>query len=91
MIAGAEAAQVPVMPTIMRDVIDYHADATTLEDAAKAAGVKQLAYYHLVPVPANALAERMFARHLSSDTLLVKDLHTFDLPAHSDKIAIYEP
>ncbi|MEM7099730.1 MAG: MBL fold metallo-hydrolase [Pseudomonadota bacterium] len=91
MIAGADAAQIPVMPTIMRDVIDYHADATTLEAQAKAAGVKQLAYYHLVPVPANALAERMFARGLSTNTLLVKDLHTFDLPANSTELLIHEP
>ena len=91
MIAAAEARNVPVMPTIMRDVISYHADATTLPERAKAAGVKQLAYYHLVPVPANALAERMFRRGLPDDVLLVEDLHRFDMPIGSTEINITAP
>ena len=77
--------------TIMTDVIDYHADSLSLEDRAEAAGIRQLAYYHLVPVPANALAEKIFARGLSPDTLLVRDLHTFDLPPNSEEILIREP
>jgi ribonuclease Z len=91
MIEAAEANQVPILPTIMRDVIDYHADSLTLEEPARAAGIKQLAYYHLVPVPLNALAERIWARGLSPNTLLVKDLHTFDLPPNSEEIIIREP
>ena len=91
MIETAEANQIPILPTIMRDVIDYHADSLTLEEPARAAGIKQLAYYHLVPVPRNALAERIWARGLSADTLLVKDLHTFDLPPNSEEIIIREP
>mgnify|MGYP001821854206 CR=1 FL=1 len=91
MIEAAEANQIPVLPKIMRDVIDYHADSTSLEAPARAAGVRQLAYYHLVPVPPNALAERIWARGLSADTLLVKDLHTFDLPPNSEEIIIREP
>ena len=53
--------------------------------------MRQLALYHLVPVPANALAEKMFARGLSADTLVVRDLHTFDLPPDSTDIIIREP
>ena len=44
MIETAEANQVPIMPTIMRDVIDYHADSLSLEEPARAAGIRQLAY-----------------------------------------------
>jgi ribonuclease Z len=91
MIAVATDLGVPQLPAIMTDVIDYHADSLNLEDRAEAAGIRQLAYYHLVPVPANALAERMFARGLSDDTLLVRDLHTFDLPPDSTEILISEP
>lgn len=91
MIAAATELNVPVLPTILTDVIDYHADTLSLEARATAAGVRQLAYYHLVPVPANALAERMFRRGLSSDTLLVRDLHTFDLPPGTTEILIREP
>jgi len=76
---------------IMTDVIDYHADSLSLEDRASAAGVRQLAYYHLVPVPLNALAEKMFARGLSADTILVRDLHTFEMPVGSTEILISAP
>ena len=86
MIAAATEAGAPVMPTIMTDVIDYHADATTLPDAAAAAGVRQLVFYHMVPVPANALAAKMFLRNLPDDIILASDLDVFDLPAQSTEI-----
>ena len=91
MISMATQANLPVMPTIMQDVIDYHADTTSLPTRARAAGVKQLALYHMVPVPANGLAEKMFVRGLPDDVIIVKDLQTFDLPANSSEIHIYEP
>lgn len=91
MIEVATQNNIPVLPTIMTDVIDYHADTLRLEAMAEAADIGQLAYYHLVPVPPNSLAERMFARGLSDETLLVRDLHTFDLPADSSEIIIREP
>jgi ribonuclease Z len=76
---------------IMHDVIDYHADSRNIETRARQAGVKQLVLYHLVPVPPNALAERMFSRGLSSTTILAKDLMTFDLPGDSSEILVTEP
>jgi ribonuclease Z len=91
MIEVATQLDVPVLPTIMTDVIDYHADSLSLEDRAEAAGIRQLAYYHLVPVPPNALAEKIWSRGLSPETLLVRDLHTFDLPPNSEEIIIREP
>ncbi len=91
MIEVAEQNNVPVLPIIMSDVIDYHADTVRLEEMAKTADIGQLAYYHLVPVPPNAVAERIFRRGLSDDVLLVRDLHTFDLPPDSTEIIINEP
>lgn len=91
MIEAAERNNVPVMPTIMRDVIDYHADTRSLPDRAKAAGIQQLAYYHLVPVPPNGLAEKIFLRDMPTDVILVKDLQTFDLPPNSREIIISTP
>jgi ribonuclease Z len=91
MIEAAERNNVPVMPTIMRDVIAYHADTRSLPDRAKAAGIQQLAYYHLVPVPPNRLAEKMFLRDMPADVILVKDLQTFDLPPNSREIVINTP
>jgi len=91
MISTATEAGIPVMPTIMSDVIDYHADATSLPARAAEAGIKQLALYHMVPVPPNALAERMFLRGLPEGVIVTRDLHTFDLPAGSSAIHILEP
>ena len=76
---------------IMTDVIEYHADVTSLPARAAEAGIKQLALYHLVPAPPNALIERMFLRGLPDDVILTRDLHTFDLPADSSEIRITEP
>jgi ribonuclease Z len=91
MIETATKLGVPRMPTIMKDVIEYHADATTLPSRADAAGIKQLVFYHMVPVPANALAAKMFLRGLPDDIILANDLHTFDLPPDSSDMFIHEP
>ena len=91
MIAAAKNAGVPIMPTIMTDVIDYHADSTSLEARAKQAGVRQLALYHLVPVPMNGLAMKLFRRGLSAETIIVNDLQTFDFPEGSNEIIIRQP
>ena len=91
MIAAATELKVPVMPTIMADVIDYHADTKRLPQRAAEAGIKQLALYHMVPVPPNMLAEKIFMRDLPPDVIATRDLHTFDLPANSSEIVIYEP
>ena len=91
MIETATEIGVPVMPTIMTDVIDYHADATTLPDRAASAGIRQLVFYHMVPVPMNALAARMFLRDLPDGIILAEDLHMFDLPSGSSDIIIHAP
>lgn len=91
MIETTTQLNTPIVPQIMKDVLDYHADSLSIEEKAKAAGVKQLAYYHLVPAPANSIAEAIFRRGMSDDTILVKDLHQFDLPIDSDEILITEP
>ncbi len=75
----------------MNDVIDYHADTTSLPELAARAGIKQLAFYHMVPVPANRMAEKMFVRGLPEDVILVKDLHSFELPANATEIHVHEP
>ena len=91
MIEAASANDVPVMPTIMKDVIDYHADTFSLPDAATAAGIRQLVFYHMVPVPPNAIAAQMFLRDMPKTVVLAKDLHRFDLPRNSTDIVIHDP
>jgi len=48
---------------IMIDVIDYHADVTSLPDRAAAAGIQRLALYHMVPAQPGP-AEGIFMRGL---------------------------
>ena len=91
MIAAAKDMNVPVLPTIMHDVIDYHADSTSLHERAAQAGIGQLAFYHMVPVPANAVAEKMFLRDLPQDIIVAKDLQRFVMPADESDMQIYEP
>lgn len=91
MIATATELNASRISTIMTDVIDYHADITTLPTRAENAGIKQLVLYHMVPVPANALVEKMFLRDMPTDIILADDLHTFDLPPDSSDIVIYKP
>lgn len=91
MIAITTELNIPVIPKIMTDVIEYHADSQSLEALADKAGIRQLAYYHLVPSPPNRLAEKIFARGLAPDTILVQDLQTFDLPADSTELIISAP
>ena len=91
MLEVAEQLNRATMARVMHDVIDYHADTSELPQRAKDAGVKQLALYHLLPVPINDLTEKVFARGLPDDVVIVKDLHRFDLPTGSSEIEIYEP
>ena len=91
MIETTQSLNVPVLPRIMTDVIDYHADVTTLPERSAAAGVRQLVLYHMVPVPVNSLAEDMFLRDLPDDIIIAKDLHTFDLPSGSTEILVRAP
>ena len=75
-----------------RDTADATGTCTGAAGARAAdAGIKQLVYYHLVPVPGNALAEKMFARGLPAEIILARDLHTFDLPPNSAEIFVHEP
>ncbi|MEM1231913.1 MAG: MBL fold metallo-hydrolase [Pseudomonadota bacterium] len=91
MIEAATAAGVPVLPRIMTDVIDYHADTTALAARAEKANIGRLVLYHLVPAPPNAIAARVFARGLPDDIILAVDLLRFDLPPDSDSMTIHEP
>lgn len=91
MIAQAKAAGLDPLPKIMTDVIGYHADVQSLLAPAKAAKVGQLVLYHLVPVPPNGLAERLFRRGLPGEVVLAQDLQRFDLPRGKKDILIHAP
>ena len=73
---------------LIHDVLDYHASTTSLVDMAKQANVKQLAFYHMVPMPTNMFTEKVFRRGLPDDVVITDDGSRFILPADSDEISI---
>ena len=73
---------------IFFDIQDYHAHTFTMVEMAERVGVRQLAFYHLVPAPANALLERIWRRDLPSDVILTDDFMTFDLPPGSEELIV---
>jgi ribonuclease Z len=78
----------PRRAKIFFDIQDYHASIRSMVEMAERGGVRQLAFYHLVPAPANALLERIWRRDLPGDVVLTDDYMTFDLPANSQEILI---
>ena len=79
------------MEKIFFDIQDYHASTTDLADLVEKSGVRQLALYHLVPPPQNALLEKIFSRDLPEDTVLTSDGMIFELPANSEEIIRIDP
>jgi ribonuclease Z len=86
-----KAASGSRMENIFHDIQDYHAATSDLEALREATGVRQLALYHLVPPPQNALLEKIFSRDLPTGTILTKDEMVFELPAGSDKVTVIKP
>lgn len=85
---GARATGRDRQARIFHDIQDYHASVASLSALAEAAGVKQLALYHLVPPPRSFLFARIFARDLPGEVIVTEDAMVFDLPAGSDEILV---
>ena len=79
------------METILHDIQDYHAHTSDLAALVDESGVRQLAVYHLVPPPQNALFEKIFVRDLPPGTVLTRDAMIIELPAESTDIIVIEP
>jgi ribonuclease Z len=79
------------MEKILHDIQDYHAATSDMAALVESTGVGQLALYHLVPAPRNALFEKIFTRDLPLGTILTEDGMTFELPAGSDRIEVRSP
>ena len=75
---------------LLRDVLDYHAHTTELPPLAERAGVRMLAFYHMVPPPRNELVERIFMRGVPDDVVLTHDGMWFNLPVDSTDIEVIE-
>jgi ribonuclease Z len=50
-----------------------------------------VAFYHLVPVPPNALLADIFLRGAPDNFLLTEDLMWFEFPVNIDEIIINRP
>ena len=76
---------------IVTDVIDYHASTASLIELSAQSDVDMVAYYHLVPVPPNSIAESVFMRDAPNNFVLTSDLMWFELPIGSEQIIVNQP
>lgn len=74
------------MQKILHDIQNYHAHTSDLSGLVEKSGVRQLALYHLVPPPRNALFKKIFSRELPKGTVLTQDGMMFELPADSKDV-----
>jgi ribonuclease Z len=79
------------MEKIFSDIQGYHAHTSDLSALVAQSGVRQLALYHLVPPPQNALLEKIFSRDLPEGTVITRDGMLFALPGGSEKVEITVP
>jgi ribonuclease Z len=89
---GATAVERDRQATIMHDIQDYHIDPAEAADIANRAGVKLLAFYHLLPSPDNFLARRLFANDVKKvrkgDWTIADDGSLYTLPVGSTDVRI---
>ena len=83
MLAGAGNER---LEKIIKDVQDYHAPTTDVVELAKAAEVRQVAFYHLVPAPANAMILNQFTAGFGDDVVVAADGMVFELPQNSEAV-----
>ena len=76
---------------IVTDVMDYHASTGSLVALGEQSNVDMVAYYHLVPVPPNAIAKTIFMRGAPDNFVLTEDLMWFELPIENDEIIVHRP
>ena len=64
---------------VVEDVQDYHAPTSDIVALAERAGVRKVAFYHLVPAPLNAAMLNQFMAGVPEDVVLTKDGMLFEL------------
>lgn len=77
---------------IMHDIEDYHITPEQAAQTANDAGVKLLAFYHLLPAPDSFLTRRLFSNGVNGvrrgDWDIAEDGSMYTLPLHSREIEI---
>jgi len=76
---------------ILHDIQSYHAHTSDLLDLVEQSGVRQLALYHLVPPPQNALFKKIFSRELPKGAVITQDGMMFELPIESEDVLRIDP
>ena len=86
-----EASAGSRMEKIFFDIQDYHAHTSDLSALVVKSGVRQLALYHLVPPPQNALFKKIFSRDLPEGTIFTQDGMLFELPIGTEEVIAITP
>ena len=74
--------------TVLHHIQDYHATTSDLSRLVDEAEINQLALYHLVPAPRNAMAVAAFANGVPDGSVITEDGMTFSLHSDSELIII---
>tara|TARA_Y100000385_G_scaffold80283_1_gene81831 strand:- start:309 stop:1295 length:987 start_codon:yes stop_codon:yes gene_type:complete len=74
--------------TVLHDIQDYHATTSDLSRLVDEAAIGQLALYHLVPAPRNAMAVAAFTNGVPDGAIITEDGMIFSLPSNSELIII---
>jgi ribonuclease Z len=89
---GASAAGRDRTAAIMHDIEDYHITPEQAARIANQAGVRLLAFYHLLPAPDGVLARRLFAQGISEarqgEWTIADDGTLYTLPLGSTRIQV---
>ena len=71
---------------IVSDVTHYHASTESLIELGADTDAGMIAFYHLVPAPANLIMLKVFERNLPENYVLANDGDWFELPSDSTEI-----
>ena len=89
---GARSAGRDRTAAIMHDIEDYHITPEQAARIANQAGVKHLAFYHLLPAPDGFLPRRLFAQGLSEarqcDWTIADDGSLYTLPLGTAEVRV---
>lgn len=76
------------LATVLHDIQDYHATTRDLQRLVDEADIGQLALYHLVPVPRNAMGVAAFNRGIPDGAIITEDGMVISLPSGTEDMTI---
>jgi ribonuclease Z len=76
------------LATVLHDIQDYHATTRDLQRLVDEAAIGQLALYHLVPAPRNAMGVAAFNRGIPDGAIITEDGMVISLPSGTEDMTI---